>query len=160
MKYLPRNLQPKNIEPEPEYLATSKKYLHKWAIEVNAGTGQPNVITMLGLIVGGMRNIPWFSGPGPMFTPTAAYADLALREVRELDPKLAALLVALAFDYSYQEIGNATGTNKVNIQRELGPAWGAFAMAIKAHLQIRDIIAGRPPRRMWAEDFLDGAVTP
>lgn len=149
-------IRPKEIDRQrldPSYVVLAKKFLNQWAREINRGQGVPNILAMLDHIASGERSV-WPTAPGPMFSPMAEAADLALRNVRALDVNLAQTLIAAALGYSLQEMADAKGGSKSQAHRDMGPSYGAFAMACMWQTNVREWAKGPPrPRTMQDGDL-------
>ncbi len=150
------HVKPREIESQqfdPGYVMVAKKFLKQWAREMNRGQGVPNILAMIDHIATGERSV-WPVAPGPMFSPMAEAADLALRNVRALDVNLAQSLVAAALGYSLQEIADATDVSTSQAHRDMRPSYGAFAMACMWQTNVREWAKAPPrPRAMHDGDL-------
>lgn len=142
---------PKEAYSDSPHRILARRMLDQWAKEVNEGGGAPNILAVFERL--GDGDPVFHISPGPIFTPMSQRTERILRDIRNHDPRTAALLMATALEYSHQQIANAEGSNKSRVQDDLREAYGAFSMSFHYITRVLKMTPEKNPRKIRADDI-------
>lgn len=115
------------------YRDFARVMLKRWGRELAESEGQPNIIARLMEAPGGNGDSAGPTQVGASFTPLSERTDLIMKDIRAFREDLYVMLLAVAENYSLQDIQRKFGVSHTKAYSDQLEALGAFQMGMQFH---------------------------